>query len=305
MALATAIGITTRILTVLRNQPIHLGGNMSYQFKTDRMYLMPTHFGPSLGPRQGPDGHRFSYAEVPKNFAVYVNFLSNREQLTALLPEGFQVAGEPVVTIAATYMKELPWLAGRGYNMLGLTIPATFKGQQDTVTGDFMTVLWENMADPIITGREELGVAKLYCELPDPVTYQGVTHCTASWEGFKFLDVYTRNMRKLSPEEMVKVAKSRKSEGLLHYKYMPRTGQWGTADAQYATFTPSSAVTSVPSAIWLGDGSVEFHSARWEDMPSQYNIVNTFHGLDIVEFRGAMIIESVGGMEGREQRILK
>lgn len=277
---------------------------MPYQFQPDRMYLMPTHFGSSLGPRQGPDGNRFSYKDAPKNFAVYVSFLSNRDQLAALLPDGFELAGEPVVTVAGTYMKEIPWLAGRGYNMLGVTFPATYTGKQDTVTGDFMTVLWENMADPIITGREELGISKIYCDLPDPVIYQGTTHCTASWEGFKFLDITTRNMRQLSPEEMAAQARSRTSAGMLHYKYMPRTGAWGTSDLEYITFTPSNAIHSVPSAIWLGEGTIEFHRACWEDMPTQYPIINTFHELEIVEPRGAMIIESVGGMEGREQRIL-
>ena len=29
---------------------------MSYTFKPDCYYRMPTHFGPSLGPRQGIDG---------------------------------------------------------------------------------------------------------------------------------------------------------------------------------------------------------------------------------------------------------
>ena len=63
------------------------------------------------------------------------------------------------MTVAATYMKEIAWLAGRGYNTLGVSFPATFTGEEDEVTGNFLTVLWENLTDPIITGREELGFA--------------------------------------------------------------------------------------------------------------------------------------------------
>jgi hypothetical protein len=268
------------------------------------MYLMPTHFGPSVSPRQGPDGSRFTYVDAPKNYAIYVNFLSKQEQLAALLPPGFEVEGEPVVTVSLTYMKELPWLAGRGYAMLGVTFPATYYGQQETVTGDFMAILWENMAEPIITGREELGFSKVYCELPDPVTYAGTTRCIATWQGFKFLDVEVSNTRQPSQEEMAALATARRGEGLLHYKYIPKTGAWGTPDVAYATLTPMSASKQKPTSVKLGEGRIQFHPTRWEDMPTQYMIVNAFHALEIVEYRGAMIVESIGGMEGREQRIL-
>lgn len=278
---------------------------MSYQFQPDRMYLMPTHFGPSISPRQGPDGQRFTYVDAPKNYAIFVNFLSNQEQLAALLPPGFEVAGEPVVTVSLTYMRELPWLAGRGYAMLGVTFPATYRGAQDTVTGDFMTILWENMAEPIITGREELGFSKVYCDLPEPMTYDGTTHCIATWQGFKFLDIEVSNLRQPNQEEVAALMSSRKGEGVLHYKYIPQTGVWGTSEVAYATLTPSSASHQKPTKIQLGEGRIQFHQARWEDMPTQYMIVNAFHALEIVEYRGAMIMESVGGMEGREQRILQ
>ena len=59
---------------------------------------MPTHFGPSLGPRQGPNGRVFECRDNPKTTSLSVSFLTNREQLEELIPEGFQLEGEPVVT---------------------------------------------------------------------------------------------------------------------------------------------------------------------------------------------------------------
>ena len=32
---------------------------MAYKFQPGKMYRMPTHFGPLMGPRQGPDGRKF------------------------------------------------------------------------------------------------------------------------------------------------------------------------------------------------------------------------------------------------------
>ena len=280
---------------------------MSYTFDPGKMYRMPTHFGPSLGPRQGKDGQRFACKNTPKKTTVSVSFLSDREQLERLLPEGFTVA-EPIVTVAASYITEIEWLAGRGYNVLGVSFPAVFSGKEDHAVGDFLTVLWENLTDAIIRGREELGFSKIYCELPQPRVCQGVTQCIASWMGFKFMDLELTNMTQLPQEEFPAPATGQtdgKLTGTLHYKYMPRTGEWGTADVTYAVLTPAETPNCITKEMWQGEGTVEFHRARWEDMPTQYTIVNTFADLEVKEYLGASIVTAVGAKDLSDQRILR
>ncbi|MCE2395533.1 hypothetical protein J4G02_13195, partial [Candidatus Poribacteria bacterium] len=70
--------------------------------------------GPSMGPRQGPCGHKFECKDSPKSTSISVSFLTNREQLEEFLPERFEVGAEPVVSVSASYMTEIEWLAGRG-----------------------------------------------------------------------------------------------------------------------------------------------------------------------------------------------
>ena len=281
---------------------------MPYRFHPGKMYRMPTHFGPSLGPRQGKNGQKFSCKDTPKRTTMSVSFLTNREQLEKLLPEGFAVGTEPIVTIAASYITEIEWLAGRGYNILGVSFPAIFNGKEDHAVGDLLTVLWENLADPIVTGREELGYSKIYCELPEPTVYRGETHCIASWLGFKFLDLKLKNMTQAPLEELPSSASGQtdgKLTGVLHYKYIPRTGEWGSADAAYAVLTPAETPNQIVKEMWRGEGTAEFHKARWEDMPTQYTIVNALAELEIKEYRGASIIKSVGGKDLSDQRILR
>jgi hypothetical protein len=134
---------------------------------------MPVVFGPGLGPRQGEEGRKFTSPDSHKTITRSVSFLTNRAQLEELLPERFAVRGEPVVTVFASYMTEIEWLAGRGYNVLGVTIPVSFTGKVDRAVGSFLAVLWENLTDPILTGREELGFAKIYCDLPEPRIHRG------------------------------------------------------------------------------------------------------------------------------------
>ena len=64
---------------------------MPYKFQPGKMYMMPIHFGPSMGPRQGPEGRTFECKDNPKTTSISVSFLTNREQLEELLPERFEV----------------------------------------------------------------------------------------------------------------------------------------------------------------------------------------------------------------------
>lgn len=282
----------------------------NYPFIPGEMYRMPTHFGPSTGPRRGEHGQKFVNKDAPKTTSITVSFLTNGDQLKRFLPEGFSLDGEPVVTVGASYITEIPWLAGRGYNTLGVSFPVVFNGAQDRARGRFLLVLWENLTDPILTGREELGFAKVYAELPEPRVYDGDIHVSASWMGFKFLDMQVSDMEPVSLDELPSNNDGTSADdgmlrGTLHYKYFPRTGEWGKADVAYPVLTPSGHSHSILKERRQGDGNVTFHAARWEDMPTQYQIVNAFANLDIKEFRGATMTRRVGGGDLSYQRILR
>ncbi len=278
---------------------------MTYHFDKAKMYRMPTHFGPRMGPRQSPDGRKFECLDSPHATSIAVSFLTRAAQLEAFLPPGFALDGQPVVTINATYMTQIEWLAGRGYNTLGVSFPARFDGEEDHARGSLLTVLWENLTDPIITGREELGFSKIYCELPEPTALWGEYHVTASWLGFKFLDLRVNGLRQQSNSEIQEMLESQTGDGTLHYKYMPRTGEWGTADLAYAVMTPAASPNRRILERHVGAGSIQFHPARWEDMPTQYNIVNAFASLEVLEYRGASLSKTVGGKDLSDQRILR
>ena len=281
---------------------------MPYPLKPRTMYMMPTHFGPMTGPRQGPGGKLGAFAlDRRKTMAVSVRFLTEAGQLEPLLPPGFALDGEPVVEVFASYMTGIDWLAGRGYNVLGVRVPVVFEGREDRAAGPFLMVLWENLADPILTGREQLGFSKVWCELPEPLTYGGETHCTANWLGFRFLDMKFRGMEEADPRTAVPTPAPRDDgtlSGMLHYKYVPRTGVWGEADAAYAVLSPDAGPGAPPQAFYRGEGEVAFHRARWEDLPTQYMIVNALHELEIKEYRGATIQHRVGGGDLIGQRIV-
>lgn len=273
---------------------------MSYQFDPERMYRMPIQFGPSLGPRQGRNAAKYANDVSPKKTVVSVSYLSESEKIESLLPPGFSVCGEPVVTISASYVTEIEWLAGRGYNMLAVTFPARFDGERDRVEGRFLAVLWENLADPIITGREELGFSKVYCELPELQVMDGMFRGNASWMGFQFLEIAVTNAELVTSVSLQTPA----VPNLLHYKYVPKTGDWGQADANYATMSPEPEAGATVKAMWQGDGHILFRRATWEQLPTLFHIVNALEALPVLEYRDATVVKTVGGRDYNDQRIL-
>lgn len=281
---------------------------MGYHIEQGVMYMMPTHFGPMSGPRQGPDLKPFNHVASPKSTTYTVSFLTAADQLEALCPPGFAVADEPVVTIASVHMTEVEWLAGRGYNVLGVMFPVTYSGEQDRAAGPLLAVLWENLADPILTGREQIGFAKIYAEIPAPIIRGNETHLSASWLGFRFVDVAIRNLVAVPPANYPappEVARDGVALGMLHYKYIPGTGQDSAPDAEYAVLQPNGYSQARTTGLWRGEGSVQFHAASWEDLPTQYHIVNTLASLQIKEARGASLSTSIGGEDFSRQRRLR
>jgi acetoacetate decarboxylase len=272
---------------------------VSYRFEPGRIYRMPTHFGPAPGPRQMPDGIAPDPKRSPRRLSVAASFLTDAALLERHLPEGFELAGEPVVTVDVHYMTGIDWLAGRGYTMIHAGWPAAFTGKQDRATGRFLAVVWENLADPIITGRGETGYPKLYAEIAEPRLWDGVQTCTAGWMGFRFLDLAVSDLRAASAQPP-----QSPSDGTLMLKYVPRTGAWGEAELHQVTLTPASDPDKTIERHQTGAGTVRFHHAAWSDLPTMHHIVNALAALPIIEPRGGSVTRSRGGKTFRDQRVL-
>lgn len=268
--------------------------------RPDRIHRMPYGFGPCAGPRQGPDGSAFDWTDTPARRAVSVSYLTDEALLARLLPPCFSLAGEPVVTVEVQYLSELEWLAGRGYNTLGVKFPATWRGARDEVTGLFLAVLWENLTDPILTGRDELGFAKLYAEIPGPRILRGREVHGAAWLGHRFIDI---EIGGIEPAEPI-ASEGAASGGTLHYKYIPATGARGEADVAYACHTPPGVGRQRIVSFHRAEGTVRFNPTSWEDMPTQFHIVQRLAALPVVEARGASIAETRGGRDLSDQRRL-
>jgi hypothetical protein len=271
--------------------------------------MMPVHFGEHCGPRQSPDGgpHDLRSPGLVERFTL--NFLTRREALEALLPPMFRVLDPPVVSLDFGVLTEIPWLAGRGYNTFGMRFRARFEGKSDRAEGPFLAVLWENLADPIITGREQLGYNKIYAGLPPPRRFGGSVDLAAEWLGFDFFESHLSGFHEPSAEEIDEYACSIGGDGVLHHKYLPRTGEpWQEADADYITLTQPATTRPLREALRgrleIGSGTFAWRRPRWEDMPTQHRIVNALADLPVLEQRASFRLKTHEAKDYRDQKIL-
>jgi hypothetical protein len=273
---------------------------MAFAPKPGDYYRMPVFFGPTPGPRQFRDLARYDWGTLPRRHVLGARFLSDATVLQGWLPPGFSVWGEPVVTCEVTYFDGFGWLAGRGYNMCDLKFNAVYRKSGPTVHGTLLIVRYENLCDPILSGREELGHNKLWCEIPPLREHEGRAATEMSWLGCTFWKIAAWD---LVDAPATPPPPDPQHRGLLSYKYMPRTGEWGTPDVAYATLTPP-AWTGQIIRRQVGRGEVRFVRPQWEELPTMYHMINAFCDLPQLESRGGYLYEMRGGASGSETHIV-
>ena len=245
-----------------------------------------------------------------------VGFRTDASKLETLLPPGFALRGEPIVSVSCATFRNLYWLAGRGYGILSVDFPVRYAGRTETIDGNFCPVIWEGRPEAVVTGRDELGFSKMPADIPEIDWDQdaGTAWCAVSSMEHVFCEVSLTEL--LEEENPAKVLPGSGGGPQLYYKYVPRTnaGGGGGADAAYAvTAAPRGGSGATAQNIsfdgfafrrWTGRGAVTWHKATFEQLPIQFPIVNALADLDIhevvdsemVSFSGPGIAIAANGM---------
>lgn len=268
-------------------------------------YRMPTIFGPAPGPRQHPEGRMWTREEsgTMQSDWMRVAYRTDADKLARLLPPGFELRGDPVLSVSCAWFNNLYWMAGRGYGILSLDFPVTYRGKDEVIDGSFCPVIWEGRPDAIMTGREELGFPKMFSEFT-PMEWDreaGTASCSASWLDHTFCDVRMSGLVEESNPR--KILPGSGGGPQLYYKYMPRTSPGGCegADVEYVTTGApkgSNAANIVMDEFdyrrWTGTGEVNWNRATWEQLPLTFHIVNTIADLTIGEVVEAELVSFSG-----------
>ncbi|KAL5115928.1 hypothetical protein ACEQ8H_006150 [Pleosporales sp. CAS-2024a] len=273
------------------------------------LWRMPTAFGPMPGPRQDfygrpRDGSKATFTTVS------LKFKTSRTLLENLFPtEQLEFAAADTVayaTFAVTQLGNLEWLGGKGYSHLGLYIHGVQYTRENgrTTTGTYLPLLFENLADPIISGRDELGFPKLYCELD--AQHDGDKYSLqAGWMSSKFCSLSISGLREQhTAADGEGPGQKSNEEGMFFSKYMPATGATGSkergqADVEYMAFLPndegpSAVAKKVEKTLIASSADISFDALDWKALPTLHHIVERLKEIPIYGVVEAKVVEGTG-----------
>jgi acetoacetate decarboxylase len=243
-------------------------------------YMMPAHFGPRyIGAKTSGWYHDVT--------AMVVSYKTDRAKLAAYLPEAFEVADDAIVSVFYACNKQVDWLAGRGYNLLGVNAQVVFKGDKDRLVGTYNLVMWENLTDAILSGRELQGIPKVFADIPDHQVNGGRWQVAASHFDNPIIDMAIDGLVKVSAEDVEAQLKAdADKDNPMAWRFMPAVGGFGPPTVNEVTIFPSK---NEYSEVFVGSGELSWANLTWEQNPTQYHIVNALAGLPVLEYLPALV----------------
>ncbi|RMJ27116.1 FAD binding domain-containing protein [Aspergillus sp. HF37] len=267
-------------------------------------WRMPVAFGPIPGPRQ-------THLGVPRNgtkstfTTASIKFKTSRTVLQSLFPpgrKGWRFAKPDTVAYASfsqTTLANMEWLGGSGYKLIGLYVHGVeyVKDDGSAIKGTYLPVLFESLADPIVSGREELGMPKLYSSV-DVYRRAGSYRVRTGWEGALWGNFLLEDL----VESDLKTATDGEADadgGILTYRYLPKTGRAnkGISAEEYPVFEPFSSARPTPrpqKVYTTKKASFEIDPVNRGQLPTLHHIISRLAEVPVYDIVEAKVVEGDG-----------
>ncbi|KAJ9635618.1 hypothetical protein H2204_005792 [Knufia peltigerae] len=255
----------------------------------------PTVFGPAFAPGQDSILSAKSLLQ-PTRTSVTILFKTSATLLRNLFPNGRYYFDKMDTIAYASFSldsrRNLAWLGGHGYDSLGLYVYGVcYKTADDQVIkGTFCPILFENLADTITTGREELGLPTMFSDIQ--VTRDSTSYLAkVSWKGAQWAALELTGLQASAKDP----AEVDGGQGLLVHKYLPST-EVGKPDAQYdILYAPETdmATVSLQSAD-VSSTRFGIHDIGQKALPTLHQVVSRLAEIPVFEVVGASVKEYRG-----------
>lgn len=280
-------------------------------------YRSPLGFGPSSGPRRplalDPSQQEIQRlrAAKPERFeTISIRFKTSRTYLETLLPPGFSFTSPGTLafaSISCTTLDGMTWLGGGGYSHCGLYIHGVNYTKRDgsKLHGTFIAVLFENLADPIVTGRDELGMPKLFCDIAAKAEGSEAS-VSLSWRGAEFCSMRVTDLSEEQPAAETNGQNAQQQpappppppeQGQFAHRYVPAVGEPGKADADYAVFIPTPEESSdapKPETLVSKSASLDFEERDLQTLPTLQNVAKGLANMPIYGTEEAKVVRGLG-----------
>lgn len=269
----------------------------------------PLGFGPAPGPRYDALGKLRSHLEDETFTTATVKFMTSRTFLQTFFPTAsftFKSPGTVVfASFSTTSFSNVAWLSGGGYNQFALHIHGVEYQTEEgsSIMGTYIPVLFEDLADSIMIGRDAPGLPKVYCAI-DIHRRQKSYRMQASWKGAKFLDFELEDLAPIDSPTTRDIATAEMDQGDLVHRYIPAIGTYlhAKADCEYSILIPRSnewtpAQMRAAQVARAKRARVVFDRLDVEALPTLHHIVDVLADIPIYEVVGAKVVLGTGAQD--------
>jgi acetoacetate decarboxylase len=262
----------------------------NFKFQDDYIYKMPVHFGGSP---------YYPWSVVHRDvLCILVQYETDPEALVQYLPEIFELR-EPLLSIQFSNCKEVEWMSNAEYRLIQISIPVLYKGKSEEISGEYALVVWENKTCPIIGGREEDGVPKIFADIAHERHVGDYWFTGASYESCTFLQINVNKKNESLPEDIKKMNLNSKIN-LFGWRYLPNLGKGGAA-LSHATLYPQEMEVK---QAWYAEGNVKWTKLSAEQHPLQHHIIKALADLPVIRYTNAMISKGLVKLNVGDSKIL-
>ncbi|ABN57060.1 MULTISPECIES: acetoacetate decarboxylase family protein [Methanoculleus] len=258
----------------------------------DFTYLMPVHFG---GGKFDPET-----LVTQKATALSLSFETERDLLENYIPEGFELLA-PEVQVAFNKFTEINWLHGGQYNLINVAAPVRFHGKKDELDGAYTLVVWENKTAPILGGREQTGIPKIYADIEDLHIVRPHFATTVSYEGNTFLNMDFEATGSITGRDLDALKSQFLTMNTLGWRYIPKVGAPGAELSQFVLYPQGMEVETAE----VGKGSLKWTELTPMQSPAQYYIVNSLASLPIKRVTQAVLVEGRAILRAMGARVIE
>jgi acetoacetate decarboxylase len=209
-----------------------------------------------------------------------LQYETDPDAIPPLLPEPFKPGKSPTVSVLFNDTNGVDFMAGGGYRLAAISVAAQFDGEVGHLDGDYVLVMPENSTLPILTGREWLGMPKIFADISSiRILNDGHLRCEASLWGHMLFGI--------------DIALPLKAPAF-GYKYIASLD--GPPDADYPTIMWNDVSIE---ELWLGKGGeFYFGNPTENDIGDIKPLLDALKSLAVrkvkqtVHWRGSMVLRN-------------
>ncbi|MEI7856652.1 MAG: acetoacetate decarboxylase family protein [Methanomicrobiales archaeon] len=210
-----------------------------------------------------------------------IRYLTDEHKLRQYVPEEFSIT-RPLVMIMYEKCSGVQWMGGSQYSLITASVPVQYIAGKEPINGIYRLVLWEDKCEPIIGGREEAGMPKIFADIPEYRRTSDSLSVNASHEGRTFLEMELAIGQDYSADELATLNADNGRVVQFGWRYIPKVGPFPGASLSEATYYP---VDNEFSSVSMCSGTVKWTVPLLRQHPTQYAIIAALAALPLKNYQ--------------------